>query len=191
MAGTSKNKKTTTKKAASSKVKKTSQTRRQEPETGFIRGEVLLIASFAVAVLLFLSNFHLCGVAGDYLRKVQLGIFGMIGFVAPVRLFVGTCFAMSNQGNPIASLKMAAALAGTAVLCGIAEMVFGGGFKEGQKILDAFIRSSEKGTGGGVIGGLLAQGLGSVLGVVGTYLVLLVIFIICCVCVTEKPQRDS
>ena len=186
MAGTSKNKKTTTKKAASSKVKKTSQTRRQEPETGFIRGEVLLIASFAVAVLLFLSNFHLCGVAGDYLRKVQLGIFGMIGFVAPVLLFVGTCFAMSNQGNPIASLKMAAALAGTAVLCGIAEMVFGGGFKEGQKILDAFIRSSEKGTGGGVIGGLLAQGLGSVLGVVGTYLVLLVIFIICCVCVTEK-----
>lgn len=186
MAGTSKNKKTTTKKAASSKAKKTSQTRRQEPETGFIRGEVLLIASFAVAVLLFLSNFHLCGVAGDYLRKVQLGIFGMIGFVAPVLLFVGTCFAMSNQGNPIASLKMAAALAGTAVLCGIAEMVFGGGFKEGQKILDAFIRSSEKGTGGGVIGGLLAQGLGSVFGVVGTYLVLLVIFIICCVCVTEK-----
>jgi len=174
------------KKPVSSKAKKQAQTGRQGNDTGFMREEVLLIASFALAVLLFLSNFHLCGVAGDYLRKVQLGIFGMIGFLAPVLLFVGTCFAMSNQGNPIASLKMAAAVAGTLVLCGLAEMVFGGGYKEGQKIMDAFIRSSESGLGGGLIGGALAQGLGSVLGVVGTYLVLLVVFAICCVCVTER-----
>lgn len=186
MAQTARKRKTTAKKGTTTRTKKQTQIKRQEPQAEFIRGEVLVIGSFALAVLLFLSNFHLCGVAGDYLRKVQLGIFGMIGFVAPVLLFVGTCFAMSNQGNPIASLKMGAAVAGTVVLCGLSEMMFGGGFKEGQKIVDAFIRSSEKGTGGGIIGGLLAQGLGSVLGVVGTYLVLLVIFVICCVCVTEK-----
>lgn len=186
MAQTARKRKTTTKKGTTTRTKKQTQSKRQEPQAEFIRGEVLVIGSFALAVLLFLSNFHLCGVAGDYLRKVQLGIFGMIGFVAPVLLFVGTCFAMSNQGNPIASLKMGAAVAGTVVLCGLSEMMFGGGFKEGQKIVDAFIRSSEKGTGGGIIGGLLAQSLGSVLGVVGTYLVLLVIFLICCVCVTEK-----
>ncbi len=186
VAETGKKRKTTTKKGTSSRTKKQTQSKRQQPQAEFIRGEVLVIGSFALAVLLFLSNFHLCGVAGDYLRKVQLGIFGMIGFVAPVLLFVGTCFAMSNQGNPIASLKMGAAVAGTLTLCGLSEMIFGGGFKEGQKIADAFIRSAEKGTGGGIVGGLLAQGLGSVLGVVGTYLVLLVIFLICCVCVTEK-----
>lgn len=186
VAQTARKRKTTTKKGTTTRTKKQTQSKRQEPQAEFIRGEVLVIGSFALAVLLFLSNFHLCGVAGDYLRKVQLGIFGMIGFVAPVLLFVGTCFAMSNQGNPIASLKMGAAVAGTVVLCGLSEMMFGGGFKEGQKIVDAFIRSSEKGTGGGIIGGLLAQSLGSVLGVVGTYLVLLVIFLICCVCVTEK-----
>ena len=33
-------------------------------------------------------------------------IFGIIGFVAPILLFVGTCFALSNQGNPIAALKL-------------------------------------------------------------------------------------
>lgn len=186
MAGTAKNGRTAAKKPSSSKSKKQTQARKQEKDTGFMRGEVLLIASFALAVLLFLSNFHLCGVAGDYLRKVQLGIFGMIGFLAPVLLFVGTCFGMSNQGNPIASLKMGAAVAGTLILCGLAELVFGGGYKEGQKIADAYIRSSETGLGGGIVGGVLAQGLGSVLGVVGTYLILLVVFAICCVCVTEK-----
>ncbi len=157
-----------------------------EKEYGFMREEVFLIVSFALAVLLFLSNFHLCGVVGDWLRKVQLGIFGMVGFVAPVLLFVGTCFALSNKGNPIAYLKTGAAVAGTLILCGLAEMLFGSGYKDGQKILDAFARSSEKGAGGGLAGSFLAQGLGSVVGVVGTYLLLLVIFAICCVLVTEK-----
>ena len=39
---------------------------------------------------------------------------------------------------------------------------------------------------GGFVGGVLAQGLGSAVGVVGTYLLLLVILVICCVCVTER-----
>ncbi len=203
MAQAAKNSKAATKKTTSPRAKTQSrsggsrpqgrtqaQSRRQdyepEPEQGFMREEVLLIASFALAVLLFLSNFHLCGVAGDYLRKVQLGIFGIIGFVAPVLLFVGTCFALSNQGNPIAALKIGAGIVGTLMLCGLSEMLFGGGYKEGQRIADAFVRSAEKGVGGGFVGGLLAQGLGSVVGVVGTYLLLLVIFVICCVCVTER-----
>lgn len=203
MAQAAKNSKVTAKKTPASKARtqtknraqtpqarKQAQGRRQdyepEPEQGFMREEVLLIASFALAVLLFLSNFHLCGVAGDYLRKVQLGIFGMIGFVAPVLLFVGTCFAMSNQGNPIAALKIGAAVVGILALCGLSEMLFGGGYKDGQKIVDAFARSSEKGVGGGFVGGVLAQGLGSAVGVVGTYLLLLVILVICCVCVTER-----
>ena len=169
MAGTAKSSRTTAKKSSSSRSKKQTQAKQQK-DTAFMRGEVFLIASFALAVLLFLSNFHLCGVAGDYLRKVQLGIFGMMGFLAPILLFVGTCFAMSNQGNPIAALKMAAAVTGGLILCGLAEMVFGGGYKAGQKIMDAYIRSSENGLGGGLVGGILAQGLGSVLGVVGTYI---------------------
>ena len=48
-----------------------------EPDS-FIRAEVMIILSFALAVLFFLSNFHLCGVAGDFLRSLQLGIFGTV-----------------------------------------------------------------------------------------------------------------
>ncbi len=189
--GTKKNSKTAAQRPTSSRTKKRVQSKNQELEAEFIQGEVVLIASFAVAVLLFLSNFHLCGVAGDYLRKVQLGIFGMIGFVAPVLLFVGVCFGISNQRNPIASLKIVAGVLGIFTLCGLTEMVFGGGYQDGQKIMDAFIRSSESGWGGGLIGGVFAQGLGSIVGVVGTYLILLVVLAICCVCVTEKSLVEA
>ena len=39
-----------------------------EDAEDFIGAEVLIILSFAIAVLLFLSNFNLCGSAGKYLR---------------------------------------------------------------------------------------------------------------------------
>ncbi len=186
---TEKGKKTSGTKASGSRTsggKNMRQTQQQNPEEGFLRSEVLIIGSFALAVLLFLSNFHLCGIAGDYLRMAQLGIFGMIGFVAPVILFVGTCFALANRGNPIATLKLVSVIVAVIILCGLAEMFFGEGFKEGQKAAEAFFRSSENGMGGGFVGGLLVMMLGSVLGTIGTYLVLFVLLAICGVCITEK-----
>ena len=82
-----------------------------EQDMGFLRAEVVIICSFAVAVLLFLSNFRLCGVVGEALRRAQLGVFGMVGFLVPILLFVGTCFHMSNEGNIHAALKLGAAVA--------------------------------------------------------------------------------
>ncbi len=191
---TGKGKKTSGTKAAGTKVsgsrtagtRAKKQTQNQNQEEGFLRSEVFIIGSFALAVLFFLSNFHLCGAAGDYLRMVQLGIFGMIGFVAPVILFVGTCFALANRGNPIAVLKLVSVIVAVIILCGLAEMFFGEGFKEGQKAVEAFFRSSENGAGGGFIGGLLVVVLGSAFGTVGTYLVLFVLLAICGVCITER-----
>lgn len=186
---TGKGKKTSGTKASGSRTsggKNTRQTQQQNPEEGFLRSEVLILGSFALAVLLFLSNFHLCGIAGDYLRMAQLGIFGMLGFVAPLILFVGTCFALANRGNPIAALKLVSVIVAVVILCGLAEMFFGEGFNEGQKAAEAFFRSSENGMGGGFVGGLLVTALGSVLGTIGTYLVLFVLLAICGVCITEK-----
>lgn len=187
VAGTTKNtKKAPAAKKTAGRPRKQTQTKNSDAGSGFIRSEVIIIASFAIAVLLFLSNFHLCGVAGDFLRKAQLGIFGMVGFVAPVLLFTGTCFYMSNQGNPIATIKLVSLLAAVLTLCGLAQMVFGGGYVEGQKVTEAFIQSSVRGTGGGFLGGLLVMMFGSVLGTVGTYVVLIVVLAICVVCITEK-----
>ena len=75
-------------------------------ENSFMGTEVAIIVSFAVSVLLFLSNFGLCGAVGDFCRKVMLGIFGSMGYAAPVLLFLGTCFYMSDRGNCRAFLKM-------------------------------------------------------------------------------------
>lgn len=187
MAGTTKNnKKVAAGKKTVGRPQKQNQTKSSQADSGFIRSEVIILASFAIAVLLFLSNFHLCGVAGDFLRTILLGTFGMVGFIAPVLLFVGTCFYMSNKGNPIATLKIASVVITLLTLCGLSQMIFGGGYTDGQKILDCFRASAVNGSGGGLVGGMLVILIGSVLGTVGTYLVLAVALIISIVCITEK-----
>ncbi len=157
-----------------------------EPESSFLPEEVFILTSFAVAVLLFLSNFRLCGSLGGVLRSVQLGLFGMIGFTAPILLFVGTCFALANRGSTLAHVKLAAVIIGIWALCGLAEMLFGAGYVPGQKIAEIYARCAESGLGGGVLGGVLVVGIGSLLGTIGVYLILLVVLVICAVCITEK-----
>ena len=61
--------KTSSSKAASGKTTKKNGYAQPSEQEEFLRSEVFVIASFAVAVLLFLSNFKLCGFIGDYLRS--------------------------------------------------------------------------------------------------------------------------
>lgn len=156
-----------------------------EENTGFIRAEVVIICSFAVAILLFLSNFKLCGMVGEVLRGVQLGIFGMVGYLVPILIFVCTCFYLSNQGNLHAAMKLAAAVGAVFTVCGLLQLFFGT-VPPGSPWGDYYAQSSAAGTGGGWIGGVLTSFLTVGLGKPGAFLVLAVLFIICMVCITER-----
>ncbi|MDW2796457.1 DNA translocase FtsK 4TM domain-containing protein [Clostridium boliviensis] len=183
-------KKTTAKKGTktrSGRAKNTS-TRKNVvlPEPEFIHSEVIIIISFAAAAILFLSNFHLCGMVGDFFRSVQLGIFGGIGYIAPVLMFAGIAFYISNQGSPRAVFKLVSCVLALVSLCGFLQLLFGVNTGENSGLLNIYLDASVSGTGGGLVGGLLAEGLVSIIGVVGAYLVTLVLIIISLVCITEK-----
>lgn len=186
MPGTTK-KKTTDRKGTKGKRAGTRSTNRKNvvlPEPEFIHSEVVIIMSFAAAAILFLSNFHLCGVVGDFLRSVQLGIFGGIGYIAPVLMFAGIAFYLSNRGNPRASFKLASFILALVSLCGFLQLLLG--VKTGETLIDIYLEASVSGKGGGLLGGLLAEGLAAIIGVVGAYLVTGVLLIISAVCITEK-----
>ncbi len=159
----------------------------KEPESNSFMGtEVAIIVTFAVSVLLFLSNFGLCGAVGDALRKGMLGVFGGMGYIAPILLFVGICFYLSNRGNRRAIIKIVAVAAVLLALCGLDQLVFGGGLKEGWTAGQYYSHSASEGSGGGFLGGLLVMGFGNLVGTVGTWLVLLVLLAIGAVGITER-----
>lgn len=93
-----------------------------------MQSEAVILGTFAVCVFLFLSNFHICGMLGDMFSSMLLGVFGSIGYVAPVLLFLGTIFYASNKGNIRAVYKMLAVEVLLIVLCGLAQLIFGGGY---------------------------------------------------------------
>lgn len=106
--------------------------------------------------------------------------------MAPVLMFAGTCFYISNRGNPRAMFKLAAVILALISLCGFGELLFGTRLGAGGKVMDIYVTAAASGKGGGLIGGLLAEGLISIIGTVGAYLVILVLLIISAVCITEK-----
>ena len=161
----------------------------QEPEPeqeGLLRAEVIVLGSFALAVLLFLSNFHLCGFAGDFLRGIQLGLFGLPGYVAPLVLFIGTCFYQANRENRIVLQKTIATAAAFFLLCGFSQMMFGQQPEVGKGIFEYYRFSAASGMGGGLFGGLLFGGIRAFIGSIGAFLVMAVGMIICMVCITQR-----
>ena len=61
-------------------------------------------------------------------------------------------------------------------LCGLAQMIFGGGYAKELGLLDYFKQDAVSGKGGGLVGGALVLLLGSTVGTIGAYLILLVLF---------------
>ena len=123
---------------------------------------------------------------GDMFSSMLLGVFGSIGYVAPVLLFLGTIFYASNKGNIRAVYKMLAVEVLLIVLCGLAQLIFGGGYQEGQTFKEIYETAGESGMGGGVIGGALVLALHKTVGATGSYILLLVFMILCLVCITER-----
>ena len=165
---------TSKKTGTSSKSRRTTGKKAYEQDnTEFMRAEVVIICSFAVAILLFLSNFKLCGVVGDVLRGVQLGIFGIVGYIFPILIFVGTCFHLSNQGNIHAAMKLAVVAGAVITVCGLLQLAFGT-VPAGAKWMEYYKQSTLTGTGGGWLGGVLTSFLTIGLGKPGTFLVLVV-----------------
>ncbi|MCD8222754.1 MAG: DNA translocase FtsK [Clostridiales bacterium] len=187
---TQKRKQTTKQKTAKSGKTRKNQVIEEEQENELLRSEAVILVSCAFAGLLFLSNFHLCGVIGDFLRSVQLGLFGMMGFLFPLGLFVATAFAISNPGNRTAKRKLIAAIAAFLIICAFAQafvqIFFSGSPDEEEGILAFYEISSANGRGGGLVGGVIFRGLQTGIGDAGAVLVLAVLLVISIVCITEK-----
>lgn len=120
------------------------------------------------------------------MRTVQLGLFGLFGYVVPLLLFTGTCFYLSNRGSRTATVKLLAVIVAGIVLCAFLQLFLGIQLTGEQSLLEYYRSSSAGGTGGGLIGGVVCHVLTSFMGPVGAGLVLFVLLLISVVFITEK-----
>lgn len=81
------------------------------------RVEVTLWIVVAAALLLFISNLGFGGAVGKTVSGFLFGMFGLMAYVLPVLLLVGSFFAVSNRGNKLAAVKLIAAIVFLVFLC--------------------------------------------------------------------------
>ncbi len=146
--------------------------------------EVRLVLVLLTTVFLFISNFGVGGFVGAALSKVMFGFLGLFAYVFPAALFVMILFSLANRGNVIVTVKLIGALLGCVALSALLHWFTVGESIEGWKEIYAYC--ADKKTGGGILGGLVYGALYQAFGKLGAVLVLLGLFIICAVIVTEK-----
>ena len=169
----------TSRKGSTGRKKKTAAQQQED----FTR-EVILWIIVAVSILLFISNFGIGGTIGNAVSRFFFGVMGLITYVFPVLLLVGTFFAVSNRGNRVATVKLVAMILFDLFLCMLIELLTKGSAVDGAAA--AYSYSFEHRTGGGFIGGLLAWIFCPNFGLAGSYVIDAIMLIISLVLITER-----
>lgn len=176
-------KRNTSKRNTTSQTKQSNKKRTESQN--FLKDEITILVTLAVCALLMISNFGVGGFLGDAVSSMLFGIFGMLAYVVPILIFVGVTFITSNKGNALAYIKTGAGTILSFMFCTLFELIMNEYVQEAS-IFSYYKMSCMHKDGGGIIGGIFVSLLCPSIGMIGTYLVAIVICIICFVIITEK-----
>lgn len=146
--------------------------------------EIFLWIVVAVSILLFISNFGIGGHLGNAVSGFLFGVFGMVAYIFPLVLLIGSFFAVSNKGNSYAIMKLVMTIILIWFICVFMYLAVYGDFAVSP--VQSYIDSVERHSGGGFIGGLIGCILVPAVGIIGAYVVTIVVMIICLVLITGK-----
>lgn len=172
--------------ARSTKRKKNSKSRpKKEQKNTELRGEIIILATLAICILLVLSNFGIGGIAGEAVSSVFFGLFGFMAYVLPFALFAAVAFLISNKGSAHAYVKIVAAVLLFLFITAILELIFNS-YTPGTPLMSYYTEAGRHRNAGGLTGGCIVSLLCPLIGEIGTYVVLVILSIICVILITER-----
>ena len=161
------------------------QTKKKQDSQSFLKDEIIILSALAAGILLLISIFGIWGFVGDAVSSVLFGLFGTIAYIIPILLFIGIAFVISNKGNSIAYIKTAAGAGFTLMVCTLFQLIMNE-YTAGTRLFSYYKISSMHKDGGGLLGGIVVSALCPAIGVIGTYVIVIILCIICLVIITEK-----
>ncbi len=149
----------------------------------FREAAVLLI--LAMSIVFFIANFGVGGVVGAAISSFFFGLFGVVAYVFPILLFVGTVFGIANKNNSLARIKLIAGFLVLVLLCTFIQLVYDSN-TDAWKYSDYYVICSGKKCGGGFFGGSICKLFVTWFGKVGAFIIDIVLIIIGVVVITER-----
>ncbi|MCR5677400.1 MAG: DNA translocase FtsK [Agathobacter sp.] len=151
-----------------------------------IRETVYLLIVLAIAILLALSNFGVGGTIGNSISDILFGIFGLFAFAFPIAIVYLTLSIINvlRGKSSFAIVKLIAAIFFVIFLCMFMTLAIYSG--DVVKPVEAFKYSMNMHNGGGIIGGVAAYLIKPAFGLIGAYVLDVIILIICVVLIAER-----
>ncbi len=180
-------KKTNTK--SSTSKKRAQEIEEQEERNTVIYQDVILCLVIAITVLLFISNFGLGGVGGDFIAGILFGLFGLLNYIFPVVLVIAVFFYFSNRNNNFAKRKLIYGAVFYVFLCMLIELITHGENQLGLR--GAYIYGLEYHKGGGFFGGIFSNFFMSAFGSVGSYIFCFLVLVLMFILMSERSGVET
>lgn len=164
--------------------KRKQQTKRKQPASGGFQAEIILLVILAACIILLVSAFGLGGIVGNAISSFLFGAVGLLAYIFPIILFVGTAFFLSNRANRLAYKKILAGIAFFIFLCGLVQLLTEG-YMQSTTLMDYYHLSSDYRTGGGLVGGAICISTTSAFGVVGGYVIIILVLLVSLILITQ------
>lgn len=165
--------------------KRTTKNSRSNAQNSELNQEIITLLILGLAIIFLLSNFGLAGIVGDGIQYFMFGLFGVVEYALPLILGFLILLILFNKNVSVARIKSIAILGVIILLSGICSLIINQPEVATASIGEHFSVSASEKTGGGLFGGLLTW-MFSPIGKVGTYVILIVLLIICLIIITER-----
>ena len=157
-----------------------------------LRNEILVLLMFALSILLFLSNFKLCGPIGELLKNLTFGLFGIIGYIVPVLIIIATVYyIIKRKETSISAGKIVCMAAMVVLVCTFTELLRHSGANAEEMKLSVIYKTAMEGKGGGLIGCILVKILVPIFGIIASYVIDIVLFLIAVVLLTRFSITEA
>ena len=147
--------------------------------------EIAMWVVIALSAILFISTLGLGGKLGRVFEAVSFGLFGVMAYIFPFALFLIASFFISNHASRLGKIKTLGWVLLFVTLCGLMQLILVG-YNSDYILREFYEASALYRTGGGLVGGAMTLFFGSGVGVVGTYIVYVMMLIISLILITQK-----
>lgn len=152
--------------AAKSKGRgKKRQNKKKKTEQNILYSEIIIWISLAVSMIMMISILGFGGFIGGFISDILFLIFGFIAYLIPFVLFGGIAFIISNRNNSKAYVKVTAGYVFLILCCILLQLI-------------------DK--RGGLLGKVFGEILTAAIGAGGTYVLVIILMIICLIIITGK-----
>ena len=147
--------------------------------------EIILLLILGATALMVISNFGVGGFAGNAISSALFGTMGAIAYLFPLLFFIVAVFLIANRGNRLAGKKVIAFLFLFLVLCGLIQLLTEG-YLPNATFADYYAVGADYHSGGGVIGGAICKSTTAAFGIVGSYVILILVIVVCLINMTQR-----